>query len=56
MDKYANFFYVVSEKAPLLILQNIRTRKKEFGGRFTGDFEQVHPENIDVRSMISIGG
>jgi GTP 3',8-cyclase len=39
-----------------LILQNIRNKKKELGGQFNTDFEHLHPENIDNRSMITIGG
>lgn len=39
-----------------LILQNILGKRKELGGQFTADFEHVHPENIDNRSMITIGG
>jgi GTP 3',8-cyclase len=39
-----------------LILENIRNKKKELGGQFTTDFEHLHPENIDNRSMITIGG
>jgi len=39
-----------------LILQSIGNKKKELGGQFTTDFEHLHPENIDNRSMITIGG
>jgi len=39
-----------------LILENIRSKKKELGGQFTTDFEHLHPENIENRSMITIGG
>ncbi len=39
-----------------LILQNIRNKKKELGGQFTDDFQHIHPEDIDNRSMITIGG
>lgn len=39
-----------------LILQNIRSKKKELGGQFTEDFQHIHPEDIDNRSMITIGG
>jgi cyclic pyranopterin phosphate synthase len=39
-----------------LILENIRSKKEELGGQFTADFEHIHPENIDNRSMITIGG
>ncbi len=39
-----------------LVLQNIGSKKKELGGQFTTDFEHLHPENIDNRSMITIGG
>jgi GTP 3',8-cyclase len=39
-----------------LILQNIGSKKKELGGQFTKDFEHLHAENIDNRSMITIGG
>lgn len=39
-----------------LILQSIGSKKKELGGQLTTDFEHLHPENIDNRSMITIGG
>jgi cyclic pyranopterin phosphate synthase len=39
-----------------LILQNILSKKKELGGQFTEDFQHLHPEDIDNRSMITIGG
>jgi cyclic pyranopterin phosphate synthase len=39
-----------------LILENIHGKKKELGGQFTADFEDIHAENIDNRSMITIGG
>ncbi len=39
-----------------LILQNIAGKKKELGGQFTEDFQHLHPEDIDNRSMITIGG
>jgi cyclic pyranopterin phosphate synthase len=39
-----------------LILANIAGKKKELGGQITTDFEHLHPENIDNRSMITIGG
>jgi GTP 3',8-cyclase len=39
-----------------LIRENIRSKKKELGGQFTEDFQHLHPEDIDNRSMITIGG
>jgi cyclic pyranopterin phosphate synthase len=39
-----------------LIRANIRSKKKQLGGQFTGDFQHLHPEDIDNRSMITIGG
>lgn len=39
-----------------LIHQSIGRKAKELGGQFTPDFEQVHPEDIQNRSMITIGG
>lgn len=39
-----------------LILDNIGNKKKELGGQFTADFADIHAENIDNRSMITIGG
>lgn len=39
-----------------LIQQNIAMKAKELGGQFTADVEHVHPEDIDNRSMITIGG
>jgi len=39
-----------------LIHENIRNKAKMLGGQFTEDFKQIHAENIDNRSMITIGG
>lgn len=39
-----------------LIHQSIRSKAKELGGQFTTDFEQLHAEDINNRSMITIGG
>lgn len=39
-----------------LIRQSIRSKAKELGGQFTNDFKHLHPEEIDNRSMITIGG
>ncbi|HKP31787.1 MAG TPA: GTP 3',8-cyclase MoaA [Chitinophagaceae bacterium] len=39
-----------------LILQNISKKAKELGGQFTTDFEHLHPDDINNRSMITIGG
>ena len=39
-----------------LIHQNIHNKAKELGGQFTANFEQLHPEDIHNRSMITIGG
>lgn len=39
-----------------LITENILRKKKELGGQFTTDFEHIHAEDIDNRSMITIGG
>ena len=39
-----------------LIHQSIQSKAKELGGQFTTDFEHLHPEDINNRSMITIGG
>jgi len=39
-----------------LIQQNIAGKAKELGGQFTPDFEHIHSEDIENRSMITIGG
>ena len=39
-----------------LILQNIKSKAKELGGQFNTDFEHLHAEDINNRSMITIGG
>ncbi len=39
-----------------LIHQNIGKKAKELGGQFTTDFEHIHAEDINNRSMITIGG
>lgn len=39
-----------------LILQSIGNKAKELGGQFTTDFEHLHAEDINNRSMITIGG
>jgi GTP 3',8-cyclase len=39
-----------------LIHQNIRSKAKELGGQFTADFGHLHAEQINNRSMITIGG
>ena len=39
-----------------LIQQSIYDKAKELGGQFTKDFENVHAEEINNRSMITIGG
>lgn len=39
-----------------LIQKSIESKAKELGGQFTADFEQVHAEEIQNRSMITIGG
>ena len=39
-----------------LIHQSIRSKAKELGGQFTPDFEHLHAEDINNRSMITIGG
>lgn len=39
-----------------LIHQSISNKAKELGGQFTADFEHLHPEEINNRSMITIGG
>jgi GTP 3',8-cyclase len=44
------------EEVVPLIHENIRSKAKQLGGQFTTDFEQVRPENIHNRSMITIGG
>jgi GTP 3',8-cyclase len=39
-----------------LIYQSVKAKAKELGGQFTTDFQQLHPEDIHNRSMITIGG
>jgi len=39
-----------------LIQKSIASKAKELGGQFTADFENVHAEEIQNRSMITIGG
>ena len=39
-----------------LIQQSIGNKAKELGGQFTNDFEHLHAEEIQNRSMITIGG
>ncbi len=39
-----------------LIHQSIHSKAKALGGQFTTDFEHLHAENINNRSMITIGG
>ena len=39
-----------------LIRQSIASKSRELGGQFTSNFEQLHAEEIDNRSMITIGG
>lgn len=39
-----------------LIRASIDAKAKMLGGQFTEDFEQIHAEDIDNRSMITIGG
>lgn len=38
------------------IQQSIQSKAKELGGQFTADFEHIHTEDINNRSMITIGG
>ena len=39
-----------------LIQESIYSKAKELGGQFTKDFEKIHTEDLNNRSMISIGG
>ncbi|WP_276502353.1 GTP 3',8-cyclase MoaA [Terrimonas pollutisoli] len=39
-----------------LIHQSIQAKAKELGGQFNTDFEHLHAEDINNRSMITIGG
>jgi len=39
-----------------LIHQSIQSKAKELGGQFTTDLEHLQPEDINNRSMITIGG
>jgi GTP 3',8-cyclase len=39
-----------------LILESIQSKAKELGGQFTKDFENIHTETLQNRSMIAIGG
>ena len=45
-----------SEDLLPLIQQSIHSKAKELGGQFTKDFEKIHTEDLNNRSMISIGG
>ena len=45
-----------SEDLLPLIRESIHTKAKELGGQFTKDFEKIHTEDLNNRSMISIGG
>lgn len=48
--------YRKGEDVTELILQNVRMKHKELGGQFNTDFKHLHPEDINNRSMITIGG
>ena len=39
-----------------LIFDNMAKKEKELGGQLNKDYEHIHPEEIDNRSMITIGG
>ena len=39
-----------------LIRESIHSKAKELGGQFTKDFEKIQTEELNNRSMISIGG
>lgn len=39
-----------------LIQESIHSKAKELGGQFTKDFEKIRTEDLNNRSMISIGG
>ena len=39
-----------------LILKSVSSKAKELGGQFTKDFKKIHTEDLNNRSMISIGG
>ena len=39
-----------------LIRESIQSKAKELGGQFTKDFEKIQTEDLNNRSMISIGG
>jgi len=39
-----------------LIRRSVTSKAKELGGQFTTNFEELHSEEIQNRSMISIGG
>jgi cyclic pyranopterin phosphate synthase len=39
-----------------LIHESIKNKAKELGGQFTTDFEKILTEDINNRSMITIGG
>ncbi len=45
-----------SEDVVQLIHQNIKMKAKELGGQFSADVEHVNANNIENRSMITIGG
>lgn len=44
------------ENVSELIYSNIKSKAKELGGQFNSDFQHLHPEEINNRSMITIGG
>jgi len=39
-----------------LIQESVSSKAKELGGQFTKDFKKIHTEDLNNRSMISIGG
>ena len=39
-----------------LIRESVLSKAKELGGQFTKDFKKIHTEDLNNRSMISIGG
>ncbi len=44
------------EDIEMLIRQSVHSKAKELGGQFSGNFENLHSEEIKNRSMIAIGG
>ncbi len=57
-DKETDLLTALRNKQDVLplILESIHSKAKELGGQFTKDFEKIVTEDLQNRSMISIGG